>query len=688
MVLTVLVGAVLTASLWPAEGALRPSATPTSKPAATEPAEAVAEPSDVFDWWNLEASAPQVQFLASDDAHDGGSSLQVLSSLGSGTPVTAQLEQTLSVVPGETYSVTFWVKSENAGERGLEVSLSPDGSSRIAIPVGTYDWTQVQASYSVPVDQSTVSVRIIAQGTTTSTWVDSLALAGSEGTGPLMNADFESNSAALAITSPSLLLTEGGGSLDVATRRSASGPLLWAVSDQAGQRIAEGEAQFADFGSSIDLSGVPRGMHTLALSATLGGWTVERSTAFAVLEPLALDGKADADSPFGVFLHYLGGEPRLTNMVGSLATAGVNHARVEMTWPAIEVDRGAYRFTDPIESTMKSLDRAGINPLMVPVYGNTHYDSGRTPSTPAGLAAYARFSSGVIDHYADIGSDIEVYNEFDHIFNSGLCGPTPACYMDMLVATAKKVKAKTPEAVVVAPGNAGMGLKLDSLQQFFDLGGLEYTDVVSAHPYVQPHPPEQLIGDIDQLVGMIKAANGGKSKPIWFTEMGWASVDGWVSETQQAEYLVRTMAISLGHGVSRVYWFEAANISMNKENGEMNFGLFEAPSSFLPNSNAPKMAAVAQSVMARQLVGRDYLAADAVADGVYSYVFTGTAGATRVMWAPGTSRSVAVHAAAAVTVTDIFGRVTTVQPENGIATIVLSDSPVYVSGDIDHVAAG
>ena len=691
LVLAALLAAFLVIQPWASTGAQSNSPV-APKPTSDAGVPALDTPtptSDAFDWWNAEITSEKVRFLGSDDLHDGASSLSISSDLVAGSGELARIQQGIGAVVGSTYTIGFWVKSTDAAAGAIKISPSEFGGVPQEIPAGTYDWTYVEFDYTAVTPN--VNLRISAEGPTGGTLIDSLTVTGPDGTEmPLMNGGFESNSYDLTVINPTLLFSEGDTNLQVETRRGETGTMSWSVTDTAGTVVDDGTTEFSSSRAIADLRGLPAGMYTASLSAVVGERTVDRSTAFAVLDAEPIEATS-ATSPFGVFLHYLGGESRLTNMVDTLAIAGIRNARVEMTWPAIEVEQGAYQYTDPIESTLQRFKDNGISPLMVPVYGNSNYDGGLTPYSDEGLAAYAKFSAAVADHYKGIGGDLEVYNEFDHIFNSGLCGKTPECYMEMLSVTADAVKNANPDAVIAAPGNAGMGLKLDALQDFFDIGGLDYTDVVSAHPYVQPAAPEVLVPDMDSLVQMIKDANGGESKPIWFTEMGWSGVDNWVSEQQQADYLVRTMALALGHGVSRVYWFEAASLSLDAGSIEHNFGLFKAPSTLLPNANEPRLAAVAQAVMAKQIDGLSFGAIDATPAASQSYLFTaagGKAADTRVMWAQGAPQQIAISATHSITVTNQLGVETVLAPEDGIVTVELSESPIFVKGTVSSIAAG
>ena len=74
-----------------------------------------------------------------------------------------------------------------------------------------------------------------------------------------------------------------------------------------------------------------------------------------------------------------------------------------------------------------------------------------------------------------------------------------------------------------------------------------------------------------------------------------------------------------------------------------------------------------------------------VGTGIESYVFTGPKAATRVLWAsdPEKPRTIVIETRASVTVSDIYGGSTKMQPQNGKVTLPLTDVPVYLDGAVD-----
>lgn len=671
--------------LQPREGTADKDAAVAQPAPTVEPVVDQLPASDDFDWWTPIMPSATAEFLATAGGQGGESALEVRSSGPQSESDPPRLEQAIDVVTHGTYTVSFWAKGTDVAENAVQVRLggTTGYSTYVSLPTGTYDWTQVSMEYASPSHK--MNIMVAAVGQAGSAMIDSIEATGNGSTvGQLMNADFESHSGPLALTNTSLMLTQGEARLSVGSRQSATGDLSWSVVDELGAPVADGTEGLKEHYASIDLTDLPLGFYRLNIGAALENGTHDRSTSFGVIEPYA--GVASSTN-FGTHLHFHGGEARVDNLIGTLADIGVGHVRADVGWWATETAPGVYDYETVTENAMEEYAEAGMHALQLPVYNNPFYDDGRTPSTQEGLEAYAKFTNDVLNKFPNVGKDVEVYNEFDHTFNTGKCGPTPECYMDMLTTTADLVKSVNPDAVVVGPGNAGMGFKLNWLQKFFDLGGLDYVDAVSAHPYVQPAAPEGLAADLDMIQQMILDANDGVAKPIWLTEMGWATRDDWVTDQSQADFLVRVMALSFGHGVERFYSYEAADSSLVADNIESNFGLFEASTSFVPSAFAPKLAAVAQSEIARQLVGKDFEVQEQVGPDVNSYVFGQKDEATRVIWSTAEGSTVKFTSKKAVTVTALDGGSTELVPEDGAVTLELTGSPVYVDGSLDLIPA-
>lgn len=652
-----------------------PSPTPFVTPGPQAPVALASAPgvTDSFDDWMARTSSPDVTPQASDDVQSGSYSLNVLSSSTSGT-IAAQYESTATLQPGMTYTASAWVKSVGTGRGAVEFRPGNGWEPSVAVPSGSYEWQQVSVRFQA--SGTAATFRIVIKGATDGLLIDSLEYIADDGSAVIFpNGGFELNSADLTITNSSLILPAQAASLNISTRRAPDGWLTWSANDATGDEVATGAEYFSGFTATVPLERLGPGFYTVAINARVGAKEIQRTTTVGVVESMPYAGQLSG-SPYGIHLHYGDSRERDVAMIGTLAALGIGHVRGDVVWSKSEAERNRYVYPADTAAAMEALAAQGMTALQVPVYANRLYDDGKTPSSPEGLAAYAAYTANILATFPSVGQTVEVYNEFDHFFNTGACGPTPECYIPMLDA----VNAAAPEATTVGPSLAGMGFKWDWLNQFFALGGLSRIDIITAHPYTQPEPAADLGDDLERLKAMMEGAGG--EKPIWLTEMGWATVDDWVSDEEQAAYLVQTMATSFGHGVERVYWYEAVDQRSEPTDYEGNFGLFESSRAFAPLANAPKQAAVAQSVVAQMLEERQSDGRDAL-KGVESYRFSGAGDDLRVLWAPEGNKDVVLKTTHDVTVTDIFGTRKTLSPSEGKIRITVDSTPVYLEGTFD-----
>jgi len=194
------------------------------------------------------------------------------------------------------------------------------------------------------------------------------------------------------------------------------------------------------------------------------------------------------------------------------------------------------------------------------------------------------------DHVEDIVTNgqglIEAYEICNEPNTFWRPDPHPEEYFQVLQEAYTRIKAVDPEAVVVAAGLAPVGrvqgncngydgnncIAMDELKfwrAFFDLGGGDYFDVFSIHPYGFAYEPETDPYSVSnnfcfrgaELQYAILKEYGLGDRPVWATEFGWmraAAEDGeypgwcwyegdyrdyvgWIEVTasEQADYIVR-----------------------------------------------------------------------------------------------------------------------------------------------------
>ncbi|WBB61783.1 hypothetical protein O7599_04310 [Streptomyces sp. WMMC500] len=655
--------------------------------AATHTA-AAAEPdlSSAFDGWaQARPGGADVTFGAdAADPREGTTALKIVNRTPRKPETFATLTRSVPVEPSTTYEFSAWTRSEGLPDLGVQITLSPDWSERHTFPGGAYGWTERTWTYTTKADQKTLDYRIITQDETPGFWLDGLTMTAPGSDENLLgNAGFERHAPPNLITSPALVFTEGEAAVRLRTLPGITGPARWSVADEQHRPVDSGEVGYADGEAVLDLGHLRPGYYHLEVTLRGSSQPAVTRTRLAVLDPLPPAAQRPS-SPFGVAVHLGDGNAvngRLAELAGQ---AGIAHARSDVTWDRVEKSPGAYTFPEGYDLDWQRFAANKVRPLPLSTYRNPLYDGGRTPSTPGGLAAYAAYTSAILDQYGGLSKDVEVYNEFNIHFNDGACGRTPACYYDMLRATAQRVKADHPDATVAGPATSG--LALDWVRELLRLGGAEYLDAVSVHPYRHPNAPEGIDDEMAALGKAIRDHSGGKDLPVWLTELGWPTPEGGTTRLAQADYLVRSQALALGGGVERFYWYDLLNDGTDPHDNEHNFGLLDWPSKGVTTALAPKESYVAQSVTARQLAGRSFAGKDPVAEPAYSYRFGTGRDTVRVMWAAPGPRPATLRAAGPVEVTDAYGRSTTLRPSGGVVRLDLDGQPVFVSGPVRDVS--
>lgn len=378
--------------------------------------------------------------------------------------------------------------------------------------------------------------------------------------------------------------------------------------------------------------------------------------------------RAVADNPdprFGVMTHFAQGwDPGWADVA---AIRGIGAVRDELYWNAVEQKRGVYAFPAMFDTYMSALRRNGISPLIVLSFENPNYDSNQTPYSEEAVGAYGRYATEVLKHYGDQIQTLEVWNEYNGSFCQGPATADRAgYYAKMLRVAYTQIKAQRPEVTVL--GGATAGVPLPYWEKLMAAGALSSMDALSIHPYRYDSPPEGIENDIAALQTLVKRYNQGQPKPIWVTEIGWGTNDAGgvqISEETQASYLVRAYALLLSANVERVYWY------LLRDYNNLSMGLTK-------DDATPKAAAFAMEVMIRELSGRNFVAKENTASGVYSLVFSGPTGDVRVAWALQPTQ---------VSITGQTGIVDLNGNQVGAADgLTLTDSPVFIAGPVKGLA--
>jgi hypothetical protein len=480
------------------------------------------------------------------------------------------------------------------------------------------------------------------------------------------------------------VFTQGGTpAFDVTTSATE---IAWSARDYWGNRVAAGDQPVADGAVRLQVPVQNTGYYELRVTESAGGASASAQAAFAVL-PEAAPPRDDGFT-FGVQTHF--GDSWNPQLVPLLQRIGVEAVRDSLPWPKIETEPGVYNFAAEngrYETYMAALRDSGIKPLIHFGLSNPNYDNDATPHTDAGRQAYARFVTEVMRHFGQQINEVLVYNEPNIVkFGDHGDGPAdalPQNYFALLRETHRAVKALRPDVTVAGPevtiAAQNRAIWVPWLEEFFELGGLDFIDTVSVHPYRDrcSCTPEGLAGQLAEVRTLMER-HGGGDKAIWNTEQGWTNELN--SEAELAGFVPRTNILAMAEGLQGAQWFNFMD-----HNGKL-YGLIRRGDSPL-GANTPKPAYVSYGVMTSQLSGLAYHSADPAPQGVFSRRFGPDSAPTRAMWAPQGARSVALMTDQPLRVTDAMGTTRTLNPVGGQVSLTLTSDPLYVRGPVERIAA-
>src|SRR5262249_21724737 len=266
------------------------------------------------------------------------------------------------------------------------------------------------------------------------------------------------------------------------------------------------------------------------------------------------------DSFYGVIsAEPLPGSAQLT----ALGDGGVGTLRVNLAWGSVQ--SGPYSPYDwsHYDPVVEGAAENGIR-ILATIYSTPGW-AAPTPEVPplgSNLPAFQAFARAAVRRYGPDGTfwkdhpdvpklgitDWQLWNEP----NSPLFWkPTPDAnqYLNLLRAFNAAVKGADPSARVLLGGLFPTPAGGTSLEEFLSAlyagGGRELLDAVALHPYARP--PHDAINRVAEARQIMRRF-GDADKPIWVTEVGWASSGtprGVVVGPQgQATYLRQTFELA------------------------------------------------------------------------------------------------------------------------------------------------
>jgi hypothetical protein len=217
-------------------------------------------------------------------------------------------------------------------------------------------------------------------------------------------------------------------------------------------------------------------------------------------------------------------------------------------------------------------------------------------TTMATPAEYAAVAADLANELKGKGVAYEVWNEQDDT-TFWANGPQPAAYAALLKAAYPAIKGADPAATVLVGGLVGNNFEF--VEAIYDHGAKGYFDGVGVHtdtaclttdPREYYREPSGRIGRYSftgyREVRATMLAHG-DDKPVWMTELGWATTsaicsrggragtkEGGVSQAVQADFLAKAYGcLANDPWVEQAAWFNLHDLSTGSPDDSLNLGL-------------------------------------------------------------------------------------------------------------------
>ena len=386
-----------------------------------------------------------------------------------------------------------------------------------------------------------------------------------------------------------------------------------------------------------------------------------------------MDFSLDPASPLGMGVYLNRFDIQTMQTVARMAgEAGVKWSREDFGWGNIERSPGVYSW-DYTDKLIETAHRYGIS-----VYAIVAYWPGWSKAyTPEGVQQYAQFLRVLVRRYKDRIHQWEIWNEPNIFFWQG----PHELYADLLIASYKAIKEEDPTAQVLGLSTAGIDWK------FIDKMLAKQTpfDVLTIHPYRRVLKDGEFIADLIKASETVKLPDGTR-RPVWITEMGWAThVPHHVlrqdfepnSQKAQASFLARSYLCTIASGVQpRTFWYNFRNDGEDPFYFEHNMGIIQL-------DGRPKPAYIAFATMSRVLKGQRFVRKRDDLGDVFAAEFAAADGSPRkvtAIWSAQNDTTVEIPVAEkTVTLVNTVGEGQTIEAANGRVELTLrAGLPVYV----------
>ncbi len=237
-----------------------------------------------------------------------------------------------------------------------------------------------------------------------------------------------------------------------------------------------------------------------------------------------------------------------------IAQAGGTWVRIDgVAWNELERSKGVYTFPPEAKEWAKTMKEHGVNIMGIFKGRVSFYDNGNNPSSPEGIAAFAKYAAYIANEFKGLIDCWEVWNEWNiQSFNPSL--EPPEVYAKVLKAVYTEVKKVNPNAYIIGLDTAGLPNEkaspsvYDWVKRVMAAGAYDYMDAVSGHHYdwgKEGIDELKLIENVETLRELV--GQYGPPKPVIISEIGSAT------KTEGTPLLDQPGALALYYNVLRAY---------------------------------------------------------------------------------------------------------------------------------------
>ena len=276
------------------------------------------------------------------------------------------------------------------------------------------------------------------------------------------------------------------------------------------------------------------------------------SDEFSVCDVVADE---DSNPMIGYCSQVFHGKGYPSETPGLIMQAGGEWVRIDgVSWNELERSKGVYTFPPEAMEWALEMKERGIKISAIIKGRVSFYNNGNNPSTPEGIAAFAKYAGYLAGKFKGVIDQFEVWNEWNiQHFNPAL--DPPEVYAEVLKAVYTEIKKANPDATVIGLDTAGLPHEkysptvYDWVRRVFEAGAYDYLDGVSGHHY--DYGKEGI--DEVKLMESVKTLKDimseyGPPKPIYISEIGSSTAHG-----GNTPPLDQPGELALYYGVLRAY---------------------------------------------------------------------------------------------------------------------------------------